>query len=98
MSIDFLKSLFSQRPRNQVQSQPSDAQNVPSSHAHLSKLDIVNRAMKEGRALLLELSRDRFVSEIPIQILDDSVLFINDESHRKLLRRLDDFKVLDMSY
>lgn len=47
---------------------------------------------------MLGLSRDRFVSEIPIQILDDSVLFINDESHRKMLRRLDDFEVLDMSY
>jgi len=54
--------------------------------------------MKEGRVLSLELSRDRFVSEIPIQILNDSILFINDESHRKFLRRLDDFKVLDMSY
>lgn len=98
MAIHFFKSLFSAKGRHRVQSQASDTQNTPSSHVDVSKLDIVNRAMKEGRALMLELSRERFASEIPIQILDDSVLFINDESHRKLLRRLDDFKILDMSY
>lgn len=77
---------------------PTVTQGIPSSHTPLSKLDIVKRAMKEGRALLIELSRDRFVSEIPIQIVNDSIWFINDESHRKFLRRFDDFKVIDMSY